>query len=439
MIKSYFGLPVKSFKLLVLTITCLTLFSFTKNNVYANSFSDLLDDCATYNLDSSCNASPKIKAKAKPNPLPPAKKAPTRSNYIKDELLITYPKAKAAKIQAIAKKYRLTPGKRTLLSSINTGLLVAKTNGQNPLNLTKVINKKEKNIKASPNNIFKLASVSFKKAYSLSETGVSAVHRTTLGKGINICMVDTPVDIFHPSFSGSFIETLDLIDYSPNDLDIMAHGTSVAGVLVSQNKLIGVAPKSKLFAISAFSTSKYRPYVLQGTSSNIATAINRCILNKADVINLSFTGGKDRLIEKLIAKAVKQGIIVIAAGGNGGHWGSTVYPALIPGVLAATAVDDKKRLFSMADKGRFIDYAAPGVDILTTAPGGKYILATGTSLSSAHLSGIVALLLSEKRNQVIDNTLKKTAVDLGKPGRDQEYGDGLVSASRALAIIKKPQ
>jgi len=124
--------------------------------------------------------------------------------------------------------------------------------------------------------------------------------------------------------------------------------------------------------LAPFSTSKSRPYILQGSSSNIATAINRCILNKADVINLSFTGGKDRLIEKLIAKAIKQGIIVIAAGGNGGRWGSTIYPALIPGVLAATAVDDKKRLFSMADKGRFIDYAAPGVDVLTTAPGGPH-------------------------------------------------------------------
>ena len=91
----------------------------------------------------------------------------------------------------------------------------------------------------------------------------------------------------------------------------------------------------------------------------------------------------------------------------------------------------------MADKGSFIDYAAPGVNILTTAPGGSYTIATGTSLSSAHLSGIIALLLSQKRNQSIDAALTETAVDLGKPGRDQEFGEGLVSASRALAILKK--
>jgi len=429
MIKSYFGLLVKNFKHhLVLSFLFISVFSGSYAG--ADGFSQLPDDCSTYNLDSACNPKPKIKPTAVPAP------KPQRTNFIKDELLIVYPKSEAAQIKKLTDKYHLKPTVRVLLSSVNAGLLVAKTNGQNPLNLSKTINAKEKKVEASPNNSFKLAAVSFKKAYSLLETGVSSVHRTTLGQGISICMVDTPVDIFHPSFSNSFIETEDLIDFSPDNLNMMAHGTSVAGVLVSQNRLIGVAPKSRLFAISAFSTTKNRPFTLQGSSANIAKAINSCIMHNVDVINLSFTGGKDRLIEKLISKAIQKGIIVIAAGGNGGHWGSTVYPALIPGVLAATAVDDKKRLFTMANKGRFIDYAAPGVDVLTTAPGGKYILATGTSLSSAHLSGIVALLLSEKSRQAVEIALTKTAVDLGKPGRDQEYGDGLVSASRALAIIK---
>jgi len=138
----------------------------------------------------------------------------------------------------------------------------------------------------------------------------------------------------------------------------------------------------------------------------------------------------------MVRKAINSGIIVVAAAGNGGRWGSTIYPALIPGVLTATAVDKDKKLFSMADKGQFIDYAAPGVNILTLAPGNKYKLATGTSISSAHVSGVAALLLSQKGNKNINNVLKRTAVDLGIPGRDQEYGDGLISASRALAIIK---
>lgn len=422
-----FKLPIYLFSLSCIAVTEL---------VCASGFTELNDDCYTFNLGSLCK--PVIKTspvKLKAIKLKAVK--PQRNNFIKDEIILLYPKKDSSSINQITQKYNLKTNSRSMLSSVKTGLIVAKTNGQNPLSLSATINKKESSVEASTNNIFNPASTSFKQAYSLDETGVRYVHKTTKGKNISICMVDTPVDIYHPSLSNALIETEDLIDFDPNSLEMMTHGTSVAGVLVSQNKYIGVAPRAKLFAIGAFSTTKSRPFSLQGSSANIAKAIDSCIQHGVDVINLSFTGGRDNLIETLIKKAISKGIIVVAAGGNGGHWGSTIYPALIPGVLAATAVDNNKKLFSMADKGRFIDYAAPGVDILTLAPNGKYTLATGTSLSSAHLSGIVALLLSEKRNKPINSTLKSTAVDLGRPGRDQEYGEGLVNASRALAVLKK--
>ena len=143
----------------------------------------------------------------------------------------------------------------------------------------------------------------------------------------------------------------------------------------------------------------------------------------------------------MVNQALKNGIIVVTASGNGGHTGSTIYPALIPGVVTATAVDSNKKLYRLANKGRFIDYAAPGVNILTIAPQGKYSVSTGTSLSSAHISAVIALLLSESKslNAAIPvvKTLTDTAIDLGAPGRDQEYGYGLISASRALTRISK--
>lgn len=391
--------------------------------------SDPIDDCVAYNLDSSC--------------VVPVKKTPPRTNFIKDEIVLLYPGDKVAGLKRLTQKYHLKTEKKVVLSSINKGMLRAKTRGQNPLALSATINKKEKDVSAATNNTYQPAATKFRNAYSMYETGVRFVHKTTKGKGVTICMIDTPVDIFHPTLSNAVIDTLDIIDFDPKDSETMLHGTSVAGVLVSQNEHIGIAPQSKLYAVSAFRTTKSRPYILQGTSADIAQAIDSCIQHQVDVINLSFTGGKDDLLEAMITKAVDKGIVVVAAGGNGGHWGSTIYPALIPGVMGTTAVDVNKQLFSKADKGRFIDYSAPGVDILTIAPGGKYTLATGTSLSSAHLSGIVALLLSQKlnkqkpTNKAIDETLKKTAIDLGKPGRDQEYGEGLVSASRALSVLTK--
>lgn len=390
----------------------------------AQDFQKLDNNCVTFNL--GCQPKPKL-----------VKIIPPRTNFIKDELVLLYPGDKAEGIKQITEKYHLKPTSKIVLSSVNTGMIVAKTNGQNPLNLSKIINEKEKEVEAATNNTFKPAATEFNDAYSMYETGVRYVHETTKGKGVSICMIDTPVDIFHPSLSDALIETMDLIEFNPDDYETMLHGTSVAGVLVSQNQHIGIAPRAKLLAISAFSVTKARPFVLQGSSADIAKAIDSCIHHKVDVINMSFTGGRDSLMDKMVQKAIKKGIVVIAAGGNGGHWGSTIYPALIPGVIAATAVDKNKQLFSMADKGRFIDYAAPGVNILTIAPQGKYKLGSGTSLSSAHLSGIVALLLSQRRNKKIDEALTETAIDLGKPGRDQEFGEGLVSASRALDVIKK--
>jgi len=366
----------------------------------------------------------------------PDRPIPARTNFVKDEVVLLYPADQGGSVNSIAKKYGLETSSKVVLSSVNTGMLVANTKGQNPLHLSKKINQKEKSVEAGTNNIFKTAATTFSNAYSMYETGVRFVHATTKGKGVTICMVDTPIDIFHPSLANAFIETLDLFIVDEKSPESMLHGTTVAGVLVSQNKHIGIAPKAKLYAVGAFKAEKGQPSNLKGTSSDVAKALDACIQHDVDVINLSFTGGKDTLVEKMVKKAINKGIVVVAAAGNGGKWGSTIYPALIPGVLTATAVDQNKKLFDMADKGRFIDYAAPGVNILTIAPGGKYKLATGTSISSAHVSGVAALLLSRKGNKNINNVLKQTAIDLGKPGRDQEYGDGLISASRALAIIK---
>lgn len=366
----------------------------------------------------------------------PDRPIPQRTNFVKDQVVLLYPANNPGSVKGLAKKYGLEASNQVVLSSVNTGMLVANTKGQNPLNLSKMINQKEKSVEASTNNVFKPAATTFNNAYSMYETGVRYVHATTKGKGVTICMVDTPIDIFHPSLSNSLIETLDLFDFDEKSPESMLHGTSVAGVLVSQNKHIGIAPQAKLFAVGAFRAEPNQPNNLKGTSSDVAKALDACIQHKADVINLSFTGGKDSLVEKMVNKAINKGIVVVAAAGNGGKWGSAIYPALIPGVLTATAVDENQKLFDMADKGLFIDYAAPGVNILTIAPQGKYKLATGTSISSAHVSGIAALLLSRKGNKNINKVLQQTAVDLGKPGRDQEYGNGLISASRALAIIK---
>jgi len=384
------------------------------------------EGCAQYDFALSCIFGVQV---APPKP-------PERTNFKKDEVVLLYPSDSAVNIKEISRKYNLTTKSTTILSSVKTGMIVADTQGQNPLRLSEIINKKEKEVSSGTNNTFRTAALTYRRGYPIDDTGVSVFHKKTKGRGVTVCMVDTPVDISHPTLTNALIETYDLVKYQPKNAGAMLHGTSVAGVLVSQNAFIGVAPKAKLYAIGAFSGTKKHPSQLEGTSSDIAKAIDSCIQHDVDVINLSFTGGRDSLVEKLVNKAVKRGIIVIAASGNGGHNGSTIYPAQIPGVIATTAVDAENQLFKKADKGNFIDYAAPGVNILTIAPEGKYKIVTGTSFSAAHLSGITALLLSEGYKN-IDQMFSQSAMDLGKPGRDQEFGKGLVSARNTLIYINK--
>ena len=182
----------------------------------------------------------------------PKKPKPERTNFVKDEVVLLYPADKGSQVNQITKKYNLKTASKSVLSSIKTGIVVAKTNGQNPLKLSASINKKEKTVEAATNNIYKPAITSFRSAYSMDETGVRVVHKTTKGKGVTVCMVDTPIDIFHPSLSNALIETLDLFDIDPDNAVSMLHGTSVAGVLISQNPFIGIAPKAKLYAVGAF-------------------------------------------------------------------------------------------------------------------------------------------------------------------------------------------
>ena len=153
----------------------------------------------------------------------PDRPVPARTDFLKDEIVLLYPADKGGSVSSIAKKYGLETSSKSVLSSVNTGMLVAKTKGQNPLNLSKVINQKEQNIEAGTNNIYKPAATSFSNAYSMYETGVRYVHETTKGKGVTICMVDTPIDIFHPALSNALIETVDLSDFDEKSSESMLH------------------------------------------------------------------------------------------------------------------------------------------------------------------------------------------------------------------------
>jgi subtilisin family serine protease len=356
-------------------------------------------------------------------------------DYEKDEMLLTYDNGKPSDTaDAVLKKYKLRVKHSDNLESIKTTMVTAATNGQDPFDLVQSIKKSEKDVDASTSNFYRTATFGAvgTEGYPLNQTGVGVARSRTGGRGIVIGMIDTPIDIVHDSLR-SPIERVELV--SAGDPANRLHGTEVAGVMVSQNPRIGVAPEASLLAISAFSVNPANPNERRSNSGLVARALEIAINRHVDVLNLSFAGGQDPIVDKLVQQAVQQGIVVVASAGNAGPGAPPAYPAAVPGVLAVTAVDEGANIFSAANRGDYIDLSAPGVGILTTAPGGAFHLASGTSLATAHASGVIALLMSLDRRDFLPDLLNRTAVDLGRPGRDSEYGYGLISVGRALGAV----
>lgn len=355
-------------------------------------------------------------------------------DYEKDEMLITYDSNKPGEVaDGVLKKYKLRAKRSDELGSINTTMITAATNGQDPYDLMRSIQRNEQEVDAHTSSFYTSAAapLGVLGTYPLGLTGIGAAREHTSGNGVVIGMIDTPIDIDHESLRSS-IQRFELVP--AGDERNRLHGTEVAGVLISRNPRIGVAPEASLVAISAFSTNPQNPDERRSNSGLVARALEIAMRNNVSVLNLSFAGKPDPLVDRLVQAAIQQGITVVASAGNGGPGAQPAYPAALPGVIAVTAVDKGEKVFSNANRGRYIDLAAPGVGILTTAPRGAFHVSSGTSLATAHVSGAIALLKSMSP-AFSPELLNHTAIDLGAPGRDDDYGYGLISLGRAMGAL----
>ena len=155
----------------------------------------------------------------------------------------------------------------------------------------------------------------------------------------------------------------------------------------------------------------------------------------AQIVNMSFAGPKDPLVERGIEAAATKGMVLVAASGNAGPKSPPLYPAANPNVIAVSATDAEDRLFPASNRGSYVAVAAPGVDIFLPAPDAKYQMTSGTSFAAAYVSGLAALMLERNPALKPDGVraiLTKTARDLGAPGRDDLFGSGEADAFAAV-------
>lgn len=267
--------------------------------------------------------------------------------------------------------------------------------------------------------------------YALGKLSIPAAHQHATGDGVTIALIDSGVDVSHPELSGARIE----IKNAVTDIPFAAekHGTALAGVLVAQEKLLGVAPGSRLLAVRAFYRGASGSQ--ETTSLILAQALDWSVSQGARVVNMSFAGPEDPLFGEVIDAAAKKGTFLVAAAGNEGEKAPKAHPAAHERVAAVTATDSQNLIYDQANRGDHIDVAAPGVDILVPAAGSGYEMISGTSLSAAYISGIYALMLEKSGGSAENNPieiLKNTAQDLGLPGFDPAFGAGMADAAKAV-------
>jgi subtilisin family serine protease len=208
----------------------------------------------------------------------------------------------------------------------------------------------------------------------------------------------------------------------------------MAGGIAADGELRGVATRVKLLSARALdSDGDGEP---RGTTLSIVKALDWSVLQKAQIVNMSFAGPDDPTLRDALARASAQGVALIGAAGNAGPKAPPQYPGADANVIAATATDENDKLYSLANVGAYVAISAPGVDVLLPSPDGGYAMESGTSVSSALISGVVALMLERQpRLKPVDirQRLTATATPLGGPERAREFGAGLVDASKAVS------
>jgi hypothetical protein len=271
--------------------------------------------------------------------------------------------------------------------------------------------------------------------YALSKLHLPEAHTLARGANVRIAVIDSGIDARHPELAGSIAETFDALGSKEG---AHVHGTGVAGAIVAHARLMGAAPAAKLLAIRAFGQS---PSGVESNSFVILKALDYAATHGAQIVNMSFAGPKDALIERGIAATATRGIAMIAAAGNAGAKSPPLYPAANPNVIAVSATDAEDRLLSASNRGSYVALAAPGVDIFLPAPDDKYQMTSGTSFSAAYVSGVAALVLARNpalRSEELRAILMKTAHDLGSPGRDDLFGAGEADAYAAVQAVIAP-
>jgi hypothetical protein len=254
---------------------------------------------------------------------------------------------------------------------------------------------------------------------------VADAHPWSRGEGVKVAIIDTGVDIQHPDLRGSIAGAANFVDADDAQFRRDRHGTEMAGVIaaVANNRegIVGVAPNARLFIFKACWQARSDADAALCNSFTLARALTAAFDVHAQVVNLSLAGPDDPLIGDLIREGLRRGVLFVGAAAEG----STAASGLLhqPGIIEVASAETHSAIANAL--------YAPGQEILTLLPGGHYDFASGASIATAQVSGVVALMLA--RNPELSavaayRLLRDTSSSLNA-------GDGSVKAVDACAAV----
>ena len=264
----------------------------------------------------------------------------TRSGFITDQNLLRN------RIKSILKFHRLKKRSQFTIENLDLEAVVAEIPKKASLEETINSVAKDKRIE-SVQSIRSYELLTYNDPYFALQTTVQGdliehIHGIATGKSVRVGIVDTGVDRLHPELKRNIVYSRNFVDHDQSSFDHDEHGTAIAGVIGSAANndlgIVGVAPDVKLLVFKACEQNL-------GTrrtscdSVSIIKALNDVLRVQPDILNLSLAGPSDRIIERLLRSAAKEGVILVAAV-NEAQGSALSFPANMPEVIAVSTTLD---------------------------------------------------------------------------------------------------
>jgi len=303
-------------------------------------------------------------------------------------------------VDELKEKFSLTSSDIFQLRSLNLRVVIFETE-DDIFPIIDNLGKDSRLLMVQPNFIFRtLIDPKRRVQYASDIMKIDRIHESLKGSGITVAVLDTGVEETHEDLTAKVIHTENFVKEEEYVAEI--HGTAVAGIIaagVNGLGIEGIAPASSIIALrSCRQISSEEP---QGEcySDSIAKALDKAIERKSHIVNMSFgTARYDNLVSKLMEKGKEEGMLFVAPAGNRPNEKSLRFPASHPSVISVGGFDENMKPYPNAELFKKTSVSAPAVNILTTVPVNKYNFVSGTSMSSACISGVLALALEKDKS-----------------------------------------